>query len=77
LAYSFGNLQLVRNPGFENAAGNRTGGRLQIFGERFCSYVGVKYEIEAQLGDSECLPSHHHPRFGMLWASSNVVCWHL
>jgi hypothetical protein len=23
--YSFGNLQLVRNPGFENAARNRTG----------------------------------------------------
>ena len=39
----------------------------QIFGLCFGSYI-VEEEVETQLGDFGCLPSHHHPRFGVLLA---------
>jgi len=36
----------------------------QIFGQCFGCHVGVVEEVETQLGDFGCLPSHHHPRSG-------------
>jgi len=41
-------------------------GSFQIFGQRFGSHVGVEEKVVTQLGDFGCLPSHHHPRFGVL-----------
>ena len=40
----------------------------------FGSHVGVAEEVETQLGDFGRLPSHHHPRFGVLLAPQDEVC---